>query len=771
MSLPIAGALPCGGSSYAAAMSLAAVVVLMAFVAPPPARPPEPSSNLVLAGPIARWDEAIPLGNGLLGGLIWGGAVGADGVLSVNLSLDRGDLWDLRLPDMLKRDDWTWETIQRLHREGADARIREMFDVPYDTVPYPTKIPGGRLVLQWDDQTAGANAISSFELDLATAECRSMCNGRPFLRAFFDATAPIAMLRCDDAARMTVVRPSGLDTLSYAPGQVGSNGEMTWLVQEAAMGLPYAIVAGQRQRDGHSEIAIAIASTNDDPDPLALAQRRVTEALSRGYDELRGPHADWWRKFWLTSRISIPEPRLQKHYDLVKYLYGAGSRRDAPPMPLQGVWTADEGGLPPWKGDFHNDLNTQTTYIAYPTAGLWECGESFLDFNWKLLPKYRDFAQRFYGLEHGAVVPGVMALDGSALGGWCQYSLSPTNGAWIAQAFYLHWRYTMDDRFLRERALPWCSEIGDALFALMKEDERGKLMLPLSSSPEIFDNSPRAFLPPNSHYDLSLVAWLFSALASMNQVIGDEHAAAQWLERYAQLDLPDVDEQGGLTFARGIPYRESHRHFSHAMAIHPLGWVTIEGGDRERAVIDATLDALKAHGTQAWCGYSFSWFACMLARCGRGDEALRYLRDYERAFTLRNGFHANGDQTKSGLSGFTYRPFTLEGNMLAMQAIHEMLLQSWGGVVRIFPAMPEEWRDAEFEDLRAEGGFRVWANRERGLTRRVEVVATVDGTLTLRNPFGPGAQARWNRRGMIPDDKGDYVLFLRAGETVVGERQ
>ena len=120
-------------------------------------------------------------------------------------------------------------------------------------------------------------------------------------------------------------------------------------------------------------------------------------------DRRLAAHAAWWKSFWATSSVTMPDGRLQRHYDLVKYFYGAASRVGAPPMPLQGVWTADNGKLPPWKGDYHNDLNTQTTYIAYQAAGLFEAGESFLRYMSGLLPEFRAFATSFYGVD-GAVV-------------------------------------------------------------------------------------------------------------------------------------------------------------------------------------------------------------------------------------------------------------------------------------------------------------------------------------------------------------------------------
>ena len=713
-------------------------------------------ASLVLAAPIDRWDEGVPLGNGLTGGLLWGGGN------RINLSLDRGDLWDLRTPEVFQRDDWNYATMQRLVAAGDQAKLSELFDAAYESIPYPTKIPVGRLVVT----LAPDRRAHTFALDLSRAEARVDLD-RDRIECFYSAAAPVAMLRLPGRpTAIELVRPDALDKLGYAPAVTGSAGETRWLVQEAAKGLCYAVVVGSQPRTDTTELAVAITSTHDGPDPLRIGRERVERALDAGYEEMLRPHLAWWQNFWSISRVRVPGEEIQGHYDLVKYFYGAASRAAAPPMALQGVWTADDGNLPPWKGDFHNDLNTQMTYLAYHAAGLVDAGESFLNFNWKLRPAYQEFARRFYGVP-GLVVPGVTALDGQPLAGWGMYSLSPTMGAWVAHSFYLHWRYTMDGEFLRERAYPWCAEVGQALRALLKPDENGRLKLALSSSPEIFDNTLRAWLPPNSNFDLSLLRWLLGALAEMAAAGGQKDAAHEWTILESQLDDLDVEgEAGSLTFARGIPYDQSHRHFSHVMALHPLGTLHVEGSERDRAVIRASLDRILEKGTDGWCGYSFSWLACMLARCGRAEEALDYLEKYERAFTLRNGFHANGDQTGTGLSRFTYRPFTLEGNFLAMQAVHEMLLQSWGGVIRVFPAVSAHWPDAAFTDLRAEGAFRVSAARRKGRTELVSITAACDGVLRLRDPFAGGV-ATWNRDD-VKTAGVDYEVHMKKGDVLTG---
>jgi alpha-L-fucosidase 2 len=717
-----------------------------------------PTWKLERAGAIDRWDEAMPLGNGMLGALVWG-----DGH-TVRLSIDRGDLWDLRVPDTLKRPDWTWATIQKLRDAGDFKTINALFDVPYDTVPYPTKLPGGRIELIFPDPTR----VSGFALDLSSAEVVvSLSDGD--VRVRMDAVLGIGLMSIrGPQPQVRLVRPAGLDKLGYAPA-TQTTADREWTLSQAdALNLSHAVIV---RRDVPSEgsapqrYAFTIAASRDGGDPLTSGRTRVATALAVADAQARSRHLDWWTRFWQTSSVTIPEPRLQRHYDLVKYFYGAASRPDAPPIPLQGVWTADEGGLPPWKGDYHHDLNTQMTYLAYPTAGLFDQGASFLNQLWDLLPRFREFAKAFYGVD-GAIVPGVMAADGQPLGGWGQYSLSPTNAPWVAQSFYVHWRYTGDDRFLRERAYPWCAEVGRALLALL-QSSNGRLVLPLSSSPEIFDNSPRAWLTPNSNYDLALMRFLFTANAEMALAMGKTTEASGWMLPLTQLDRLRVDPQtSALMVADGVPFNTSHRHFSHAMAIYPLGTMTVEGSDADQKTIAATLDDLVRLGTREWVGYSFSWMSAMAARAAQPDRALEFLRTYERAFIGPNGFHLNGDQTRSGLSAFTYRPFTLEGNFLAMQAVHEMLLQSWGGVVRVFPATSVAWQTASFEKLRAEGGWVVSADRTGGRTTRVEIRATIGGVLRLRDSFG-GARVTWNRSD-IKKQGADFVVTLKAGDALSG---
>jgi alpha-L-fucosidase 2 len=720
--------------------------------------PPAPADDpmrMELAAPIATWDEAVPLGNGMTGGLLWGeGRV-------IRLSLDRGDLWDLRTPAAYLANDWTYATIKRLVKERNQAELVRRFDAPFEEIAYPTKLPGARLEIQLEE----GRSLGAFSLDMRRAVGRAdFTGGRA--EVFFSAREPVsvAMVRGSHPA-FRLVAPASLARLGYPPARTGGDEGSSWIEQEAALGLRYAVHVASRRLGGDTLVAIAISSSREGADPLALARSRTASALARGFDVALREHEAWWRTFWEASSVRVPDPRAQRHYNLVQYFYGAASRRGAPPMPLQGVWTADAGTLPPWKGDFHFDLNVQLSYWPYLQAGHFDEGTPYLDFLWDLVPEHRRFAARFFKAG-GIVVPGVMALDGQPLAGWAQYSLSPVQGAWAAHAFYLHWRYTADPHFLSERAYPYCALVGEGLSSLLEPGADLRLRLPLSSSPEIHDNSLAAWMTPMTNYDLSLVRWLFSALDEMAAALGRDGERARWSALLARMDDLAVDEATGvLRVSPTESLTRSHRHLSHLMAIHPLGTLTVEGTAAERRTIAASLDQLESLGTSEWCGYSFSWAAAMAARAARAEDAWKYLDVYLKAFILRNGFHANGDQTRSGYSNFTYRPFTLEGNFAAAQAVHEMLLQSWNGVVRVFPAMPVAWADASFTDLRAEGALSVSAVRAGGRTTEIRIRAARGGQVRVKDPFA-GSAATWSH-APIATDGATRTFSLRSGETLV----
>jgi hypothetical protein len=227
-------------------------------------------------------------------------------------------------------------------------------------------------------------------------------------------------------------------------------------------------------------------------------------------------------------------------------------------------------------------------------------------------------------------------------------------------------------------------------------------------------------------------------------------------------------ESGKLPVADGRPLKESHRHFSHLMAIHPLGQIRWENGEADRRIIQASLADLDRLGTDYWTGYSFSWMANLAARSRDGERAEKALETFAEAFCLRSSFHCNGDQSGKGYSLYTYRPFTLEGNFAAAAGVQEMLLQSYSGTIRIFPAVPATWREVSFNTLRAEGAFLISAEKVGGRVVRVEVKAEKGGECRLENPFGArGFDLTGLSRQEVRQKEETLHFMLQPGQTVI----
>ena len=389
-------------------------------------------------------------------------------------------------------------------------------------------------------------------------------------------------------------------------------------------------------------------------------------------------------------------------------------------MPLQGVWTADNDCLPPWKGDYHYDTNTELSYQSYLKANRLEEGVVFVDYLWKLKPTYEKFAKEFFGVN-GLLIPSCSTLDGKAMGGWAQYSLSPTMTIWAAQNFDEYYLYTGDEKFLKERAYPFFKETGSAIKSLLTE-KNGKLYLPLSSSPEIFDDTRKAYLRENSNFDLALLIYLFRTLKVYAEKLGDD--SSEYEAILEKFDDIAVSPDGVVMLDKTQKLPETHRHFSHLMCLYPLHLINYDTEENKR-IYESTIKDLEILGTGYWVGFSFVQSAQIYAMAKNGNASYERLRQFCRRFVGDNGFHLNGDFRHFGYTQFHYRPFTLEALFGFCDALHEMLLQDHTGKIELFAAIPQEWktRTIGFKNLRSRGGLIISAKLKNGVITELSVTA------------------------------------------------
>ncbi|MBN8589007.1 MAG: hypothetical protein J0L94_11885 [Rhodothermia bacterium] len=731
---------------------------------------PSPKHDFTFPHLSTTWDEGLPIGNAHLGALIW------QKNEQLRLSLDRSDLWDLRPTEGIKDRNWQW-VIDHVQK-GDYKPVQDWGDVPYEANPAPTKLPGAGLNFPTADFGRVISAHLRLEDGLATVVWDSGVRFTAFVHAQKDEGwfrfehlknrnfAPILVPPSYQSGAGTTfgnsVEGSNLETLGYTQGQVQKTAQSLLYVQKGWGTFQYRVSIRWLFKNGILTGVWSISAHSMPESKKTSAEKTTASALQTGWQNALTKHRIWWKTFWNRARINLPDERLERQYYRDMYKFGATARPDAPPISLQAVWTADNGKLPPWKGDFHHNLNTQLSYWPGYAGNQTDLTAGFTNWLWQNKSIFERWTKQYFGTD-GLNVPGVTTLHGEPMGGWIQYSLSPTMGAWTAHHFYLQWRYTMDKTFLREKAYPFIRGVARH-FDQIGVNKNGKRQLPLSSSPELHDNSINAWFTETTNFDLSLIRWTYAAAIEMAENLGLNDEKAHWIAEIKR--WPDLEAtETGLTIAPGHPQQASHRHFSHLLAIHPLSMYDFNTDNHQEVMLNS-LNQLEKNGTDWWTGYSFAWLANLYARAKKGDEAAQALQIFADCFVLSNSFHANGTQCKGQYSKFEYRPFTLEGNFASAAGVQEMLLQSHHKTIEVFPAIPTHWKNVSFQQLRAEGAFLVSATLENGKVKRLRITSEKGGETRLR--IAP-VYLKEEQRTFLTRKFPEQRIKLKAGESFVLE--
>jgi hypothetical protein len=257
-------------------------------------------------------------------------------------------------------------------------------------------------------------------------------------------------------------------------------------------------------------------------------------------------------------------------------------------------------------------------------------------------------------------------------------------------------------------------------------------------------------------YALAALRWALETLLALDARLDRRDASrSEWADALDRL-APLPAGEHGLMVGRDAPFDISHRHFSHLLALYPLHLVTPDQGPEAEALFRRSLERwLSLKG--GWAGYTCTGSAAMYAVLGEAGRAREQL-DCLRRFVEPNTMYLEGPNP------------VIETPLSAVESINYMLLQSWGGIIRVFPALPTEWGDVRFENLRAEGAFLVSAAREEGRTAWIRISSLAGEPLRVRPGFAPGVAVRVERDGrpvaMPPAPGGVIELDLPRGATV-----
>jgi alpha-L-fucosidase 2 len=691
-----------------------------------------------------EWNCGIPLANGEVGALIWG-----DGN-PLKITLDKYDVWELRT-DTPKDPCYNYAGLRKLIKEKRFDEARRVFmDLARFSgiieEPYPTRIPLPRAELHFTDKVEKFTARLHLYDAFASGSLSSR-KGRVRWRCFVHSRRNLITVELQYLGKIRLkdvkislnhLDAKATETLKkwgYPDPIYDSKNGYKWIIQkfpaENAAGGGY-VVAWRLLEKGRGEVIyISVLSFNDSSTPLESAIKIIDEAVNTDIETLLDSHRDFWRDFWSKSFIAIPDSRLENLFYVELYKLACCSMGRYP-CSLQGLWSQD-GVLPPWSGDYHLDMNIEETYWPIYASNHLELGKPLYEQFWKNLPKFKQMCHEFFGFD-GAWSRCEMALDGTPIYGYWTTNFWPGNGAWLAHMYWLHWLYSQDENFLRERAYPMMKEFMKTYLNLLELWGDGRYHIPLSNSPEWEENRPEAW-GSDTTCDLAFIRWLASSLLETSKILDIEDPdSVRWRDVLEKLSDYPKDEDG-LQIFRGQPLTHSHRHQSHLIPVHPLSILNVEGSEEDRRLIYRSIETLLLRGTGEWTGWSFPWASIIASRARLPNMAWHMLQMYF-FFIKPNSFHVNGDYRRFGVCIFTYQPMTLEAGFCAATAIMEMLLQSWNRRIRVFPAVPEFWKDVYFHNLRAEGAFLVTSKLKDRVVEYVIIRSEAGKICEVVNPFG-----------------------------------
>lgn len=463
----------------------------------------------------------------------------------------------------------------------------------------------------------------------------------------------------------------------------------------------------------------------------------------------------------------VPESLISTMFEFGRYLLISSSRQGGWPANLQGLWNGDYA--PAWNSDIHTDENVQMNYWQAMPGGLQEATLPLFDYFEKYLDDFRENARTIFGCR-GILLPIAMTTNGiDTPRTWSCWTAA---AGWIGQHFYDYYLYTGDLDFLRKRAVPWLKETALFYEDFLFEGDDGRLMFSPSLSPENSPQNGNSLITINATMDVAICREVLSNLCDACELLGvEQDGVSRWKAMLSKLPDYEINQDGAMKEWLHPAFQDNyhHRHQSHIYPVFPGLEVTEESNPEIYEACRVAVEKRLVIGLTSQTGWSMAHMANIYARLGQGDRALECMEILTRSSTGPNLFTYHNDWRMMGLScGWgKVPPFQIDANFGIAAAVLEMLVFSKTGLLKLLPAVPSKWSCGRVTGICCRGGITLNMEWDRGRVEfKAELFSKVDQRVAVRLPDWVGEVGIKPEAGAAPSAQygnGYWEADLRKG--------
>ena len=769
------------------------------------------TTELWYAQPAKVWMESLPIGNGRLGAMTYGG------IEEEKLALNESTMWSGQYNEN-QNIPFGREKMNQLRKLFFEGKLSEGNRIAGDNLhgnqtSFGTHLPIGDLKMQFIyPEGKVTDYRRSLSLDEAVSSVSFNSGGVNYKREYF-ATNPdnVLVLRLTADKQKSITMNMGLDLMRQAdlsvennqlvftgkvdfplhgPGGVCFEGRIAVLADNGEVKMEQSGVS-IKEADAVTLI-VDVRTDYKSPDYKTLCADGVEKAAAKSYDELKQAHIKDYNTLY--NRVSIhfgqdanramptdvrwkqvKEGKTDTGLDALFFQYGryltiASSRENSPlPIALQGFFNDNKACNMGWTNDYHLDINTEQNYWAANVGNLAECNAPLFTYIKDLAHHGAKTAEVVYGCKGWTAHTTANVWGYTPASSTIIWGLFPMAGSWIASHLWTQYEFTQDKQYLAETAYPLLK--GNAQFILdflAKDPKSGYLMTGPSISPENWfrtaggEEMVASMMPA---CDRELAYEILSNCVRASEILDTDREFTDSL-RTAIAQLPPIQLRANGAIREWFEDFEeahpNHRHTSHLLALYPFSQITLEKtpelAEAARKTIENRLSAENWEDTE----WSRANMICMYARLKDAQEAYKSVQLLQGKLSRENLMTVS----PGGIAGAEGDIYSFDGNPAGTAGMAEMLIQNHEGYVEFLPCLPVEWKDGSFKGLCLKGGAEATAEWTNAVINKASLKATADQVLKVKIPQGKKYRVLLNGKEAIanPDAKGLITVDMKRGD-------